>query len=113
MPTKDPFVIYNFYDLLEQHYTDEDAWNKLECTFNLDETSVQFDPGWAKVIVPIEEGAKHHISDSGKESITALTCVSDSGCIHSPRVLFAAKSFHLSLIHISLAVSCNFIRYYR
>lgn len=86
--TSDPYIIYGFYDKLEQAIHDLNLTDKPTHIWNLDETSFSADPNRIKGVT--ERGQKVHrnIEGSGKENTTVMACISAAGILLPPLIIF-------------------------
>nr|CAI5847916.1 unnamed protein product [Callosobruchus analis] len=90
--TKDPFIIYDFYDLLETEIEKLGLQDKPNHIFNLDETYFTFDPSRTKAVGAKGEKFHRNIQGSGKENITVLGNVSADGQLLPPLFVFQASN---------------------
>nr|CAH7744755.1 unnamed protein product [Callosobruchus chinensis] len=90
--TKDPFIIYDFYDLLETEIEKLGLQDKPNHIFNLDETCFTFDPSRTKAVGAKGEKFHRNIQGSGKENITVLGNVSADGQLLPPLFVFQASN---------------------
>jgi hypothetical protein len=88
----DPFVVYEFYDLVHQEMEKLGIQDKPECVFNLDETSFSLDPSRGKVVSLQGGGAIHRTTSScGRTNFSVMACVSADGSAQPPLVIFQGK----------------------
>jgi hypothetical protein len=90
--TSDPFIIYQFYDLLESKMDELQLENKPENIWNLDESGFCHDPSKCKALMKTKTSAFRTIMGSGKLNTTVLACCSASGEMLPPLIIFKAKS---------------------
>ena len=93
--TSEPFVIFGFYDELEEEMRNLGIEGRSECIYNLDETGFPTDPSKRKTIGT--KGAKTIKLTHGanRENITVLaTCCEDSSCF-DPLIVFKEKKCSL------------------
>lgn len=86
--TTDPYIIYGFYDLLEQECTRLNILDRGECIWNVDETNLYLDPKQTRVVAPRGEKASRTTATSGREAITVLAGISAAGETLPPFVIF-------------------------
>ena len=89
--TSNPFVVYDFYDLLEElmqehQFEPDQIWN-------CDETGFPTDPQRYRVVSSKGESAYEITCGTGKENITTLTLCSAAGDVLEPVVIFPGKNF--------------------
>lgn len=87
----DPFVIANYFDLLENTLKELNLFDKPQFIWNLDETSLCLDPSRIKVLGKINKYCARTTYGSGKENITVLAGVSASGKKLPPLIVFKRK----------------------
>ena len=88
----DPFVIYEFYGLVECEIQRLDLSKSPEKIWNLDETAFFMDPRGGRVVAPKGSDVHRVISGTGRSCFTALACVSTSGSATAPMVIFSGKN---------------------
>ena len=89
--TSDPFVIYGYYETLEEVVKQLGIEDRPECIYNLDETGFPTDPTKVKSIGT--KGAKtvRLTHGANRENITVLaTCCADGNCL-DPLIVFKGK----------------------
>lgn len=89
--TSDPFVIYGYYEKLEEVVKQLGIEDRPECIYNLDETGFPTDPTKVKSIGT--KGAKtvRLTHGANRENITVLaTCCADGSCL-DPLIVFKGK----------------------
>ncbi|CAH2097611.1 unnamed protein product [Euphydryas editha] len=69
----DPFVIAEYFDLLENTLRDFNLFESPQVIWNLDETSMCLDPSRTKVVGQINKPCARTTHGTGKENITVLT----------------------------------------
>ena len=79
----DPFIINEFYDLLEKEIQRLQLSDYPDKVWNLDETSFCIDPQGGKIVAPIGSKAHRIISGSGRSCFTAFACVNAAGSVYS------------------------------
>lgn len=82
--TGDPFIIYNFYDILEEQLTALDLNDKPSHIWNLDETAFNFDPSRGRAVGEKGKLLHRNIQGSGRENTTVMACASAAGRLLSP-----------------------------
>ena len=92
--TSDPFVIYDFYDLLEEllqkhRFEPDQIWN-------CDESGFPTDPQKCRVVGSKGKSAYKITCGAGRENITTLAVCSAAGQVLDPLVIFSGKNFQQS-----------------
>ncbi|XP_026728980.1 uncharacterized protein LOC113498807 [Trichoplusia ni] len=87
----DPFIIEEYFNLLEKVLLDLDLVNRPSQVWNLDETSVSLDPSKTKVVGKIGKASSRTTFGTGKENITVLTAVNANGVKLTPLIVFKGK----------------------
>ncbi|CAH2102386.1 unnamed protein product [Euphydryas editha] len=87
----DPFVIAEYFDLLENTLRDFNLFESPQVIWNLDETSMCLDPSRTKVVGQINKPCARTTHGTGKENITVLTGASASGKKLPPLIVFKGK----------------------
>lgn len=90
--TSDPFIIYSFYDRLDETIQQLVLEDKPLHIFNLDETSFNLDPGRIKEVAAVGQKAYRSIEGSGKENIFTMACISASGLLLPPLIIFQGQN---------------------
>ena len=93
--TANPFVIYDFYDKLENILNDNPEI-KSENIWNCDESGFPTDPSKSKVVGPCNEPAFKLSFGARRENITTLAVCNASGIVLDPLVIFQGKNFQSS-----------------
>lgn len=91
--TSDPFIIYEFYELLSKEIERLGLENKPNQIYNLDESGFHMDPAKTKVVTEKGQPAHRTIQGSGRENTTVLACVNAEGKAMPPLVIFEANKF--------------------
>ncbi|XP_046685094.1 uncharacterized protein LOC124370837 [Homalodisca vitripennis] len=86
--TSDPFLIYEFYDLLEKKIEELDIANKPSHVYNLDETSFCSDPSRVKFVSGIGQKAHRTQEGTGRDNTTVLGCCNAAGVVLPPLIIF-------------------------
>lgn len=89
--TSNPFVIYDFYDLLEELM--EEHQFEPDQIWNCDESGFPTDPQRCRVVSGKGESAYKITCGAGKENITTLAVCSAAGDVLDPLVIFTGKNF--------------------
>ena len=89
--TSDPFIIYEFYDILEAEISILEIANKPSAIWNLDETGFSTAAVQTKIVAPIGKKAARVNATSGRDSMTVLASISANGDIFPPLVIFSGK----------------------
>ncbi|CAG4950882.1 unnamed protein product [Colias eurytheme] len=87
----DPFIIEEYFNLLEKVLLDLDLINRPSQVWNLDETSVSLDPSKTKVVGKMGKASSRTTFGTGKENITVLTAVNANGAKLTPLIVFKGK----------------------
>ncbi|CAG4939390.1 unnamed protein product [Parnassius apollo] len=87
----DPFVIGEYFNLLENTLKDLNLFESPQLIWNLDETSLCLDPSRTKVCGQINKPCARSTYGSGKENITMLTGASANGKKLPPLIVFKGK----------------------
>ncbi|XP_022827114.1 uncharacterized protein LOC111356860 [Spodoptera litura] len=87
----DPFVIAEYFDLLNKTLKDLSLLENPESIWNLDETSLCLDPTKTKVVGKKNKPCARTTYGSGKENITVLAGASASGKKLPPLIIFKGK----------------------
>lgn len=90
---RDPFVIFAFYDAVEQLYKEcAIGPHSAPLIFNTDESGFCTDPTKVKGIGEKGQTLSRVVQGSGREHHTVLACVSASGCVLPPLIVFKGLS---------------------
>jgi hypothetical protein len=90
--SSDPFLIYEYYDLLERELDRLEIRNKPENIWNVDESSFFTDPSRGRVVGEKGTCAYRAISSSGRDCFTAMAAVNAAGGSLSPLIIFKGKN---------------------
>ena len=92
--TSNPFIVYEFYDRLEEIIT----YNNLNADdiWNMDETAFCLDPKKAQTIAPKGSKAYKITQGGGRENITVVGVVSASGKVMDPVIINQGQNFQHS-----------------
>lgn len=82
--TSDPFIIYEFYDIVEQELKSLELLGKPENIYNLDETCFCIDADKVKLVSGVGQKAYKQQEGTGRENITVMACVSAVGTALPP-----------------------------
>ncbi|MCL4152262.1 UNVERIFIED_CONTAM: hypothetical protein GTU68_060681 [Idotea baltica] len=89
--TSDPFVIYDFYEKLQNEIERLGIQDRPNCIYNCDETGFPTDPSKSKTIGSIGQKTVRLTHGSNRENITVLaTCCAD-GTALDPLIVFKGK----------------------
>nr|XP_026483579.1 uncharacterized protein LOC113391735 [Vanessa tameamea] len=88
----DPFVIFEYFKLLEDTLSALNLFQSPHLIWNMDETSLSLDPTKTKVVGAINKPCSRTTCGTGKENTTILTTVSASGKKLSPLIVFKGKN---------------------
>ena len=86
--TSDPFIIYNFYDILEATLKKFNLEASPDAVWNLDETYFSSDPTRVRGVAGRGQKVHRRIAGSGKENTTVMACISAAGTVLPPLVIF-------------------------
>jgi hypothetical protein len=87
----DPFIIFGYFDLLERMLAELNLFDKPQCIWNLDETSLSLDPGAIKVVGERGKPATRTTSTSGRENTTILAMANAAGGKAPPLIIFKGR----------------------
>lgn len=90
--TSDPFVIYEFYSLLERTVNQLGIANRPECIWNLDESGFPSDPSRWKTIGPVGCKTVRVSCGSNRENTTVLAVCCANGEALDPLIVFRGKN---------------------
>ncbi|CAG5054835.1 unnamed protein product [Parnassius apollo] len=85
----DPFIIFDYFDLLQDTLTELDLFEKPHLIWNLDETSLCMDPTKTKAI---NKPCSRTTCGSGKENVTVLATASAAGNKLDPLIIYKGKN---------------------
>ncbi|KAJ8946650.1 hypothetical protein NQ314_008822 [Rhamnusium bicolor] len=88
----DPFVISEYFDLLNKTLSDLNLHDKPELIWNLDETSLSHDPHKTRVVGERGKPSSRTTSGPGRENTTVLSAVSPSSLKAPPLIIFKGKN---------------------
>ncbi|XP_029343531.1 uncharacterized protein LOC100569966 isoform X2 [Acyrthosiphon pisum] len=88
----DPFIIYNYFDLLWETMTDLGIVNRPDRIWNLDETSFCLDPSKTKTVGPIGQPSTRTTHGSGRDNTSVLMACSADGKKGPPLIIFKGKN---------------------
>jgi DDE superfamily endonuclease/helix-turn-helix, Psq domain len=88
----DPFIIYEYFDMLTEVMTKYDLLDKPAQIYNLDESSFCSDPTKDKVLGAVNEPCSRTTYGTGKENTTVLFACSAFGQKMPPLIVFKAKN---------------------
>lgn len=89
---ENPFIIHQYFDMLEETFTNNNLRNKPHLVFNCDESSISRDPSKSRVVGATGEASTRTISTSGRDNTTVLMCVSASGAKLPNLTVFKGKN---------------------
>ncbi len=84
----DPFIVYEYFRTLKKILDAEHLHDRPADVWNLDETSLSFDPVKTKVVGAVNQPSSRTINGSGKENTTVLFACSASGAKAPPLIIF-------------------------
>ncbi|KAJ8950036.1 hypothetical protein NQ314_008042 [Rhamnusium bicolor] len=88
----DPFVIYEYFDLLNKTLSDLNLHDKPELIWNLDETSLSEDSHKTRAVGETGKPSSRTTSGPGRENTTVLSAVSASDLKAPPLIIFKGKN---------------------
>ncbi|XP_046662934.1 MFS-type transporter clz9-like [Homalodisca vitripennis] len=86
--TSDPFLIYNFYDLVEKNIKDLALEDKPNHIYNLEKSSFRSDPSRVKLLSGVGQKAHRTQEGTGRDNTTVLACCNAAGLVTSPLIIF-------------------------
>jgi hypothetical protein len=89
-----PFLIYEFYDFLEQVAKELQLSDRPECVWNLDESPFWLDPKSGKVMAEIGVKTQRITAGPGRSCLTVMGCVAANGVAHPPLFIFEGKNLY-------------------
>lgn len=90
--TSNPFLIFGFFDILEETMSNLMLHDKPQNIWNLDETYFSLDPARVKGVSAVGQKVHRNIEGSGKENMTVMACISASGACRPPLVIYQGKN---------------------
>ena len=95
-PTRNPFIVYRFYDLLEEVVEKLGIANRPDLIWNCDETGIPHEPKKCKVVS--QKGAKtlQVISGADRENTTVMAACSASGQVLPPLIIYPCQQVQLA-----------------
>lgn len=88
----DPFIVDEYFKLLENTLSELKLSDKPHLIWNLDETSLSLDPSRTKVVGAVNKPSSRTTYGTGKENITVLAGVSASGKKLPPLIVYKGKN---------------------
>lgn len=88
----DPFVIYEYFEVLENTLVELNLFDRPDLIWNMDETSLCLDPTRTKVVGAVNKPCSRTTFGSAKENITVLAAASASGQKLSPLIIYKGKN---------------------
>lgn len=88
----DPFIIYEYFQLLKSTLENFALLDKPNQVWNLDETAMSLDPSKTKVVGARGKPCSRTTSGPGREGTTVLAAASASGKKAPPLIIFKAKN---------------------
>jgi hypothetical protein len=90
----DPFLIFEFYNILKNELDNLGILNKPSHIFNCDESAFFVDPVRGRIVSETGVSVFHSTAGSGRECITAMATVNAAGKCLPPLVIFKAKNLY-------------------
>ena len=91
--TSDPFVVYGFYEMLENEVKRLGIQDKPECFYNCDESGFPSDPSRWKHIGPKGKKSIQVTCGANRENTTVLAVCCADGSALDPLIIFKGKNF--------------------
>lgn len=91
----DPFIIYDYFEKLQEVLSELKLETKPDKIWNLDETSVCMEPSKTKVVGAKGKRCTRTTAGSGKENVTVLTTVNACGKKLAPLIIFKGKNVYV------------------
>jgi hypothetical protein len=91
-----PFLIYTFYDLLENVCAELDLMDKPQCIFNIDESAFFVDPKGGRLYGGVGDNVQRITSGPGRTCFTVMVCVNAAGRSLPPLFIFQGKHLYSS-----------------
>lgn len=88
----DPFIINEYFDILDNCLTDLLLRDKPNRIWNLDESSFSHDPYKTKIVGARGKPCSRTVSGPGRENTTVLSAVSASGLKAPPLIVYKGKN---------------------
>lgn len=91
--TANPYMVYEFYDILRNVAVELGIVDKAEHFFNLDEMGASKDPSKSKIVAGSEQrNLFRTIQGSGKDNTTIMACICANGDVLPPMFIFRAQN---------------------
>jgi hypothetical protein len=90
----DPFVVYEFYDLVRKEMQRLEISDKPSHIFNLDETSFCVDPTRGKVVAEVNSHVHRINSGTGRQNFSVMACICADGTYQPPLVIFTGQHLY-------------------
>ncbi|KAG5868567.1 hypothetical protein JTB14_003112 [Gonioctena quinquepunctata] len=87
-----PFVVYGFYDSLEEEIKYLHISDEPDLIYNCDETHFPLDLSGTKVVTGVGDSSHRVTAGSGKENACVSACVNPAGQKLPPLMIFKAKN---------------------
>lgn len=91
--TSDPFIIYEFYDLLKKVIVEKGLIELPAQIWNLDETSFCHDPTKLKIVGEKGKAAHRTTQGCGRANTSVLACVNAAGTLLPPLIIYEGKKY--------------------
>jgi hypothetical protein len=92
----DPFVVYEFYDLVRKEMQRMKISDKPSHIFNLDETSFCIDPTRGKVVAEVNSHVHRISSGTGRQNFSVMACICADGTYQPPLIIFTGQHLYSS-----------------
>ena len=89
--TKNPFVIFDWFDLLEETIRKLGILDRPDLIWNSDESGLPHDPKKCKVVSLKGQKTMQIVTGSDRDNTTVLAAVSASGAVLPPLIIFQGK----------------------
>jgi transposase-like protein len=94
LAASDPWLIYEFYDVLESTIEMYHLHNSPLHVWNADESAFFLDPSGGRVLSAVGDKTKRVIAGSGRSCYTAMAAVSAAGTYLPPLIIYDAVHLH-------------------
>jgi hypothetical protein len=91
-----PFLIYEFYNLLERAARELELSGHPDSARNLDESPFWLDPKSGKVVAETGVKTQRVTAGPGRSCLTLMGCVAANGVAHPPLFIFQGKKLYAS-----------------
>jgi hypothetical protein len=104
----DPFLIYEFYQLVDEEMARLGIHNQPKHIFNLDESAFFLDPSRGKVVAETGGGSVHrNVAGSGRTAFSVMACICADGSAQPPLIIFPGGFTIILYIMVNTFVNFN------